>query len=39
MIALAKNEKMQQVLEAVQRAGGRPFVAKKTDEGVRVERT
>jgi mevalonate kinase len=39
MIALAENEKLQQVLEAIQRVGGRPFIARKTDEGVRVERT
>jgi mevalonate kinase len=39
MIALAKNERITQVVEAVQRAGGRPFIAKKTDEGVKIERT
>jgi len=39
MIALTKNEKLEQVVEAIQRAGGRPFIAKKTDEGVRIERT
>lgn len=38
MIALAKDEKLEQVSEAIQRAGGRPFVARKTDEGVRIER-
>jgi len=38
MIALAKNEKLGQVLEAIQRAGGRPFMARKTDEGVKIER-
>lgn len=37
MIALTKNEKLQQILEAIQRAGGRPFVARKTDEGVKIE--
>jgi mevalonate kinase len=37
MIALAKNERIPQVVEAIQRAGGRPFIAKKTDEGVKVE--
>jgi mevalonate kinase len=37
MIALAKNERLPQVLEAVQRAGGRPFMARKTDEGVKIE--
>lgn len=39
MIALTRNEKIEQVLEAIQRAGGIPFIAKKTDEGVRIERT
>ena len=37
MIALAENERLKQVLEAVQRAGGSPFIARKTDEGVRIE--
>jgi mevalonate kinase len=39
MIALAKDERLEPVLEAIQRAGGRPFVARKTDEGVRIEQT
>jgi len=39
MIALAKNERIQEVAEAIQRAGGKPFIAKKTDEGVKIERT
>jgi mevalonate kinase len=39
MIALANEGKLQDVLEAIMRAGGRPFMAKKTDEGVRIERT
>jgi hypothetical protein len=39
MIALANDEKLQEVLEAIMRAGGRPFMARKTDEGVRIERT
>ena len=39
MIALAKNERIPQVVEAIQRAGGKPFIAKKTDEGVKIERT
>jgi mevalonate kinase len=38
MIALANNEKLQGVLDAIMRAGGRPFIARKTDEGVRIER-
>lgn len=39
MIALAGNDKVQDVLQAVMRAGGRPFMARKTDEGVKIERT
>jgi mevalonate kinase len=39
MIALAKNERIQEIAEAIQRAGGKPFIAKKTDEGVKIERT
>jgi len=39
MIALAENEKLEQVLEAIQGVGGKAFIARKTDEGVRVERT
>jgi mevalonate kinase len=39
MIALARNAELQQVLEAIQRAGGVPFMAKKTDEGVKIECT
>lgn len=39
MIALSKDEKLEQVQEAIQRAGGRPFIARKTNEGVRIERT
>jgi mevalonate kinase len=38
MIALSEDEKLQQVSEAIQRAGGRSFIARKTDEGVRIER-
>jgi mevalonate kinase len=38
MIALTRNENLEQVLEAIQRVGGRPFMARKTDEGVRIER-
>lgn len=37
MIALAGNERIVKVLEAVQIAGGRAFIAKKTDEGVKIE--
>ncbi len=39
MIALTEEERIQQVLEAIQRAGGRAFLARKTDEGVRIEST
>ncbi len=39
MIALATNEKIKQVFEAIQNSGGKPFMAKKTDEGVKIERT
>ncbi len=37
MIALTEDERVEQVLEAIQRAGGKPFIARKTDEGVRIE--
>jgi L-lactate utilization protein LutB len=37
MIALTQEERIQQVMEAIQRAGGRAFLARKTDEGVRIE--
>jgi mevalonate kinase len=37
MIALATDDKLEQVQEAIQSAGGRPFIARKTDEGVRIE--
>ncbi len=37
MIALARNENLESVLEAIQRAGGTPFIARKTDEGVKIE--
>lgn len=39
MVALARNERIEQVLEAIMRAGGSPFIARKTDEGVKIERT
>jgi len=39
MIALTKNEELERVFEAIQRVGGRPFMARKTDEGVKIERT
>ncbi len=37
MIALTDKDKLEKVLEAVQRSGGNAFIARKTDEGVRVE--
>jgi mevalonate kinase len=37
MIALAEDDKLEDVLQGIMRAGGRPFMARKTDEGVRVE--
>jgi|SRR5271157_288022 len=39
IVALAKNEGLEKVLEAIVGAGGRSFIAKKTDEGVKVEKT
>lgn len=38
MIALANDEKLGVVQDAIMRAGGRPFMARKTDEGVKIER-
>jgi mevalonate kinase len=37
MIALTVDESLAQVLEAIQRGGGNPFIARKTDEGVKIE--
>ena len=39
MIALANKDKVENVLDAVQRAGGNAFIARKTAEGVRIEPT
>ncbi len=39
MVALAKEDRIEQVREAIQRAGGRTFAARKTDEGVRIEQS
>ncbi|MCJ7767662.1 mevalonate kinase [Candidatus Bathyarchaeota archaeon] len=39
MVALARPERLENVSEAIMRAGGSPFIAKKTDEGAKVERT
>jgi mevalonate kinase len=37
IIALVENEKLKQVENAIEKAGGTAFVAKKSDEGVRIE--
>ncbi|MEM3551882.1 MAG: mevalonate kinase [Candidatus Bathyarchaeia archaeon] len=37
MIALTDKKKIENVLEAVQKAGGEAFTARKTNEGVRIE--
>jgi mevalonate kinase len=39
IVALAENDKLEQVLESIQGVGGKAFIARKTDEGVRIERT
>jgi mevalonate kinase len=39
MIALANKDKVENVLDAVQKAGGNAFIARKTAEGVRIEPT
>jgi mevalonate kinase len=38
MIALATDEKVEDVVQSIMESGGRPIVARKTDEGVRIER-
>jgi len=38
MIALAEAGKLKRVVKAIQQVGGTAFVAKKTDQGVRIER-
>jgi len=38
MIALAKAGKLKRVTRAIERVGGTAFVARKTDQGVRIER-
>lgn len=38
MIALSPPEKAKQIAEAIEKAGGKAFTAKKSDEGVRIER-
>jgi len=37
MIALVLPEKNREVAEAIEQAGGKAFLARKTDEGVRIE--
>jgi len=37
MIALAQTDKLKRVAKAISQAGGEAFIARKTDEGVRVE--
>jgi len=37
MIALARSDRLEEVSEAIKARGGTPFMAKKTDEGVRIE--
>ena len=37
MIALCYEEKLKNVLEAIEQSGGTAFIARKTDEGVRIE--
>jgi len=38
MIALAEAGKLKRVVKAIERVGGSAFVARKTDQGVRIER-
>jgi len=37
IIALASQEKLKQIAEAIEKAGGLAFTARKTDEGVKIE--
>lgn len=37
MIALAEADRLEAIAEAIQRAGGTPYIARKTDHGVRIE--
>lgn len=39
MVALAKREKLESVSDGIMRAGGSPFTARKTDQGVKVEQS
>jgi mevalonate kinase len=38
MIALARRNKLEQIADAIKKAGGQAFTAHKTDEGVKIER-
>jgi mevalonate kinase len=38
MIALARRNKLEQIADAIEKAGGQAFTAHKTDEGVKIER-
>jgi len=38
MIALAETGKLKRVVKAIERVDGTAFVARKTDQGVRIER-
>jgi mevalonate kinase len=38
MIALAGRDKLEQIADAIEKAGGTAFTAQKTDEGVKIER-
>jgi mevalonate kinase len=38
MIALAEEDKLKKVMSAIERAGGTVFEARKSDEGVRIEK-
>jgi len=37
MVALTKTDKREKVINAIEQAGGSAFIARKTDEGVRIE--
>jgi len=37
MIALASQNKLKQIADAIEKAGGAAFTARKTDEGVKIE--
>lgn len=37
MIALCSHDKLKQVADAIEKQGGKAFVAKKTEEGVKIE--